>query len=386
MGGCGLNCYAFYKPLVSREVPVGNSFLDWDLQFFAQEEKTEEATPRKRQEARRRGQVPRSNELNAVITLLAGFTALKAFSSYSLDKLYTYFQFSFSSEMLNKQLDPLTLTELTKQTLAMIAMLFLPTGLAVLAAGVFISYLQTGGIFTLETLKVKFDRINPLQGFKRLFSLQKLVDLFKALVKLISVAVIIWSSFKSQVFPLAETSVLIPPFQLAGNFWRLMYQIVLRIIFLLLALAIFDYFYQRHEYRKSLRMTKQEVKDEYRQTEGDPRVRSRIRQKQRQIAMRRMMQEVPKADVVITNPTHLAVALKYEAPQMQAPQVLAKGEGYIAAKIKEIATEHHVPLVENKPLARTIYQTVEIGEFIPPHLYQAVAEVLAFVYQLRQKK
>ncbi len=366
-----------------EEQVVHSPFL-WDLQFFA-EEKTEEATPRKRQEARRKGHVPRSNELNAVVTLLAGFTALNAFSRSSLERLYTYLQYSFSSEMLNKQIDPVALAELIRQTVVIIAMIFLPTGLAILAAGVIVSYLQTGWIFTMEGLKIKFDRINPLLGFKRLFSLQKLVDLFKALFKLIGVAVIVWSAFRNQVFPLAETSALIPPFQLAGNFWRLMYQIALRIILLLLALAIFDFYYQRYEYRKSLRMTKQEVKDEFKQTEGDPKVKSRIRQRQRQIAMRRMMQEVPKADVVITNPTHLAVALKYEAPKMQAPQVLAKGEGYIAAKIKEIATEHHVPLVENKPLARTLYQTVEIGEFIPPHLYQAVAEVLAFVYQLRQK-
>src|SRR5690606_13045040 len=141
-----------------------------------------------------------------------------------------------------------------------------------------------------------------------------------------------------------------------------------------------------YQYRKSLRMTKKEVQDELKQTEGDPLVRSRIRQKQRQLSMRRMMQEVPKADVVITNPTRLAVAIKYEAEKMAAPQVVAKGEGYIAAKIREIATEHQIPLVENKPLARVLYQTVEIGELIPPNLYQAVAEVLAFVYRLRQRR
>lgn len=385
MGGCGLKYYAFYERLVSRDAPVDSSALHWDLQFFANEEKTEEATPRKLQEARRKGQVPKSTELNAVVTLLAGFTALNVFSHFSLDKLYTYLQFSFSSEILNKKLDLISMAELTKQTVAMIVMVFLPIGLAVLAAGVIIGFLQTGAIFTLEPLKVKFDRINPLQGLKRLFSLQKLVDLLKALFKLIGVSIIVWSTFKGQVFPLAETSVLTPPFQLAANIWRLMYILVIRIAFLLLALAVFDYFFQRYEYRKGLKMTIKEVKDEYKQTEGDPKIKSIIRQKQRQIAMRRMMQEVPKADVIITNPTHLAVAIKYEAPKMQAPQVLAKGEGYIAVKIKEIATEHNIVLVENKPLARTIYQTVEIGEFIPPHLYQAVAEVLAFVYKLRQK-
>ncbi len=324
--------------------------------------------------------------MSTVVTLLAGFMALRAGGSYLLEKLYLCFQYGFSSDRLNTYLDEANLAQLFNSTLLTVVGAFIPVGLAILTVGVLVNYLQTGGVFTLEPLKMKFDRLNPLAGLKRMFSPQKFIDLFKALFKIIGVFIIIWNTFKSKVFPLAESNVYHPPLEMAGLLWQLMFTIVLRIALLLLALAIFDFYYQRWQYRKSLRMTKKELQDELKQTEGDPLVRSRIRQKQRQLSMRRMMQEVPKADVVITNPTHLAIALKYEAEKMAAPQVLAKGEGHIAAKIKEIATEHGIPLVENKPLARTLYQTVEIGEQIPPNLYQAVAEVLAFVYKLRQRR
>lgn len=386
MGVFGLSYCVFLKRSVRADsggLPVS---YRWDLQFFAGEEKTEEATPRKRQQARKRGQVPRSTELSAVVTLLAGFLALRAGSSYMLQKLFSCFQYGFSSDRLNTYLDEVSLAQIFSSTLLTVVGAYIPIGLAILTVGVLVNYLQTGGVFTLEPLKMKFDRLNPVAGLKRMFSPQKLVDLFKALFKVVGVFIIIWNTFKSQVFPVAETNVLYPPLQMAGMIWQLMFTIVLRIAVLLLALAAFDFYYQRYQYRKSLRMTKKEVQDEFKQTEGDPKVKSRIRQKQRQFAMRRMMQDVPKADVVITNPTRLAIAIKYEADKMAAPQVLAKGEGYIAAKIREIATEHRIPLVENKPLARTLYQTVEIGDLIPPNLYQAVAEVLAFVYKLRQKR
>ncbi|HHT04663.1 MAG TPA: flagellar biosynthesis protein FlhB [Hydrogenispora sp.] len=358
----------------------------FDLQFFAGEEKTEEATPRKREQARKKGQVSRSTELSTVVTLLAGFLALRAGSSYLLQKLFHCFESGFSSDRLNTILDEANLAQIFNNTLLTVVTAYIPIGLAILTVGFLVNYLQTGGLFTLEPLKMKFDRLNPIAGLKRMFSPQKFVDLFKALFKIIGVFIIIWNTFKSQVFPIAETNVYYPPLELAGMMWQLMFTIVLRIAIMLLALAVFDFYYQRFQYRKSLRMTKKEVKDEFKQTEGDPMVRSRIRQKQRQMAMRRMMQDVPKADVVITNPTRLAIAIKYEADKMTAPQVLAKGQGYVAAKIREIANEHRIPLVENKPLARTLYQTVEIGELIPPNLYQAVAEVLAFVYRLRQRR
>jgi len=326
MGVFGLSYYVFLKPFGSEDDQAAPVPFRWDLQFFADEEKTEEATPRKLQRARKRGQVPRSAEISTVVTLLAGFMALKAGGYYLLQKLYSFFQYSLASDHLNTYLDEVSLANIFNNTVITVATAFLPVGLAVLVVGVLVNYLQTGGVFTLEPLKVKLDRINPLAGLKRMFSPQKAVDLLKALFKIGGVFIIVWSTFKKQVFPLAKTNVLYPPLQIAEMIWQLMFTIVLRIVLLLLALAIFDFYYQRFQYRKSLRMTKKEVQDEFKQTEGDPKIKSRIRQKQRQLAMRRMMQEVPKADVVITNPIHLAVAIKYEAEKMAARKSWQKGK------------------------------------------------------------
>jgi flagellar biosynthetic protein FlhB len=177
----------------------------------------------------------------------------------------------------------------------------------------------------------------------------------------------------------------LPPFDVAKMIWGILYQVTLKICIFLLILAIMDYIYQRWQYNKSLRMSKKEIRDEYKQTEGNPLIKNKIRQRQHQIAARRMMQDVPKADVVITNPTHLAIALRYDPATMAAPMVVAKGEGFIAEKIKEIAITNGVALVENRPLAQSLFKTVDIGEAVPDKLYQAVAEVLAFVYRLKRK-
>lgn len=372
-------------PFIYGQKRLTRETLPFDLQFFAEEGKTEEATPRRKQEARKKGQVARSAELSTALVILTGFLVLNAFGQNYMIRFYNYFQLCFSTETLNQQLIDVAVANVMQKSLLFILICFLPIGLAVMVASVLTGFLQTGWNFTTEVLKPKFDKLNPFKGLKRLFSLRSLVDLAKAVLKLGIVAGIIYASYKNQALPLAQSSVMIPSLQVAASIWRLMIDTVIRICLVLLALAVLDYFYQRYELRKSLRMTKKEVRDEHKQTEGDPMVRSRIRQKQRQMAMRRMMQQVPKADVVITNPTHLAVAVKYEAAKMRAPQLVAKGEGHVAERIKEVAREHSVPVVEDKPLARSIYQTVEIDEFIPPNLYQAVAEVLAFVYKLRRK-
>lgn len=363
---------------------VNLPLLNWDLQFFAEEEKTEEATPRKKAEARKKGQVPRSMEFNSVLIVLVAFVVLNIFGGYFIRNLYRFLHESFRPETLNIIVDEISVVTLFSQRFIFILTTFLPVGAAVLAAGVAINLLQTRGVFTAETLKVRWDRINPAQGLKRLFSPRSLVELCKVLFKLVVIAVIIWSTYRSQAFPLVKTSVLTPVWQAVEMTWRMLYQMVVRICLFLLVMAVADYMYQRYEYYRNLRMTKKEVKDEHKQTEGDPLVRSRIRRRQREMATRRMMSQIPQADVVITNPTQLAVALRYDAEEMSAPQVLAKGEGYLAEKIRAVATENNVPLVENKPLARTLYKTVEVDDYVPAHLYQAVAEVLAFVYQLRQ--
>jgi|LSQX01.3.fsa_nt_gb flagellar biosynthetic protein FlhB len=355
----------------------------WDLQFFAEEEKTEEATPRKKREARRKGQVPRSMEFNSVLVVLVAFVVMNIFGEYFIRNLYRFLLESFRPETLNTMVDEVSIRSLLAQRFLFILTAFLPVGGAVLVAGVTINLLQTRGVFSAEPLKPRFDRINPVQGFKRLFSLRSLVELAKALFKLGIIAVIIWKTYREQALPLVETSLLTPVWQAVEMTWRMLYKMVIRICLFLLVMAVGDYMYQRYEYYKSLRMTKKEVKDEYKQTEGDPLVRSRIRRVQREMATRRMMSQVPRADVVITNPTQIAVALRYDPEEMSAPQVVAKGEGFLAERIRAVATEHHVPVVENKPLARTLYKTVDVDDYIPPHLYQAVAEVLAFIYQLR---
>lgn len=367
-------------------VPDEKLTFRFDLQFFADEEKTEEATPRKKEEARKKGQAPRSAELSTILTLLAAFMVLRMLGNSLLKTWLEYFNQALSPEMLNMTIANGENGQLFLWHLKIFLQFFLPIGLGIMVVGVLVNYLQTGGLFSLDPLKPKFDRINPLQGFKRLFSPRSLVELVKSLLKLAIVGYLLWGSLRNELFPLSQSAFHMNSLTTVAHYWDLMHKIAIRIISALLVLAVLDYVYQRWEYNKSLRMTKKELKDEYKQMEGDPQIKGKIRQRQRQMAMRRMMQDVPKADVIITNPTHYAIALKYDGTNMSAPQVLAKGEGFIAARIREVATEKEIPLVENPPLAQALYKAVQVGEFVPAHLYQAVAEVLAFVYRLKRRK
>ncbi len=362
--------------------PRGTGF---DLQFFAQDpDKTEEATPRRKQEARKKGQVPRSTELNSVLVLLALFVILNFFGRWFYKELINYVEQYLSPGELNTELSDSNLGDLLIRHGTMFLRLFLPLGLGALLTGLVINFIQVGAMFTLEPLKPKFSKLNPIAGLQRLFSARGFVELAKSIIKLAIVAYFAYSTIREHLFLFLDM-VRQTPFDVAMAVWRIIYQVAVKICVFLLVLAILDYLYQRWEFRKSLRMTKREVKDEYKQTEGNPQIKNKIRQRQREIAMRRMMQDVPKADVVITNPTHLAIALRYDSSKMAAPVVVAKGEGFIAQKIKEIAAANDVVLVENKPLAQAIYKTVDIGEAIPANLFQAVAEVLAYVYRLKRK-
>lgn len=359
--------------------------LSFDLQFFAQDpEKTEEATPRRKQEARKKGQVPRSNELNTVVVLLGLFIILNSLGKWFYKELITYIEQYLSPGELVTDLSDSNLGNLLFRHCIFFLRVFLPLGLGALVIGLVINLVQVGPLFSLEPLKPKFSKLNPVAGLQRLFSPQGLLELAKSIIKLVIVIYFAYSTIREHLFMFLDMFQQ-SAFDVAMALWRIIYQVAIKICLFLLALAIFDYFYQRWEYRKSLRMTKREVKDEFKQTEGNPLIKNKIRQRQRQIAMRRMMQDVPKADVVITNPTHLAIALRYDATKMAAPVVVAKGEGFIAQKIKEIAAANDVVLVENKPLAQAIYKTVDVGEMIPENLFQAVAEVLAYVYRLKRK-
>lgn len=355
-----------------------------DLQLF-NEEKTEKATPKKKEDARKKGQVMQSREINSAISLMATMLALKfsgGFLFKTVVESVTFFQSFFYSDILD--------TSIGGYRLLMYMMYFSAKAIVIIIAVGFIfafliSRTQVGSLFTTETLKFKPERLNPIEGFKRMFSMRSMVELIKSLLK-IGVVGYVGYVYLSKNIPL-----LLKTMQLdAVSFSYMMYDIAMnmaiRMVFAILVIAILDYFYQRYDYEKNLKMSKQEIKEEYKMSEGDPQVKSKIKEKQRQAAMRRMMQEVPKADVIITNPTHYAVAIKYDEDKFDAPYVLAKGKNLVAQKIKEKAKEFDIPVIENKPLAQTLYREIDLGMVISQDFYEAVAEVLAYVYSLREAK
>ena len=359
--------------------------LEFNLQFFAEgSDKTEEATPKRKSEARKKGQVAKSPDLSSVAELLIVFVLLNSLGSWLYQELTIYLKQSLAPTVLNDALSETGLKDLYLKQVIFFGKFFLPLGFGAILVGVLVNVLQVGVLFTIEPLKPQFSRINPLSGLKRLFSVQGLVELVKSVVKLVIIAYLAYTSIKDKLLIFLNT-IHQTPFEVGKIIWDLIFSIALRICLFLLLLAGLDYLYQRFEHRKSMRMSKQDIKEESKQTDGNPLIKNKIRQRQRQIATQRMMQEVPKADVVITNPTHLAIALRYE-PGMAAPKVVAKGAGVIAQRIKEIAIEHQVTIVENKPLARALYPNVEINEIVPEEFFQAVAEVLAFVYRLKRKR
>ncbi|MFD2171342.1 flagellar biosynthesis protein FlhB [Tumebacillus lipolyticus] len=353
-----------------------------NLQLFAGE-KTEKATPKKKQDARQKGQVAKSQEFGQAIVLLVGLLCVKLLSGTFLEELI---------DLLRLQLTNGFTVHLTEQTIAQlflsltvtVAKLVLPIAGAVMVIGGFVAYFQVGSLFTTKPLVPDLKKIDPIKGFKRMFSMRSLVELVKSLLKMTIVSVIVYLELSSdwkRVTQLGSMEVL-DMLRVVGS---IAFSIFWKVGVAILVLAIFDLFYQRFDFEKNLRMSKQEVKEEYKQTEGSPEVKGKIKERQRQMAMRRMMADVPQADVVITNPTHFAIAIKYDAEKMEAPQVVAKGIDEVAQRIKKVAQEANVVTVENRPLAQTLYKTVEIGETVPGELFQAVAEVLAYVYRLKGK-
>ena len=360
-----------------------------NLQLFAQGtgggDKTEKATPKKRQDARKKGQVFQSREISSAMVLMFVFIALRIFGSNIFSQIV-----EFTRKVLTEypKIDDLYMPDIILRVFIDGIIVFLkavgPILVIALVTGLIVSYSQVGFLFTLETLKPKFDRINPFSGFKRLFSMRSIVELLKAVLKIVVIGYVVYGYINTKaatIMSLMNMDLL----NIASFIGLTSLNLAIRICVILILLGAFDFGYQWWDYEKNLKMSKQEVKEEYKQTEGNPEIKSKIRQKQRQMSMRRMMQEVPKADVIITNPTHFACALKYDSAVSQAPTLIAKGQDYLAMRIKEVAKESKVEIVENKPLARNIYDNVEIGQAIPQELYQAVAEVLAFVYSLKGK-
>ena len=353
-----------------------------DLQLFAGE-KTEEATPKRREEARKKGQVFKSMELVGAVSLLATYFTLQYAGPFIAGRVFAFSR-TLWEQGVTQDWSESGVRMLMNNVYFLVALVAAPVALAGAAAGVLGNVVQVGFLFTGEPIVPQFDRINPASGFKRIFSKRALVDMLKALLKIIIIG---WVAYKTvaddlEAFP-GLIGLEIP--QMIEFLIDLVSRLLLWVGVSMLVLALADYMYQRWEYEESLKMTKQEVKEEWKQTEGNPEIRSKIKQKQRELARGRMMQDVKKADVVVTNPTHFAVALAYKPESMSAPRVLAKGQGLVALRIRELAKEGDVPVVENPPLARQLFKVADIGQEIPADLFQAVAEVLAYVFQLKQK-
>jgi flagellar biosynthetic protein FlhB len=357
--------------------------LAWDLQRFAGE-KTERATPARRRRVRREGRVVRSAELTSAITVLSALAALRWFGPVIwgqwLDMMRTDLGHAANGDWSERGL-----IGLGQQQLWLLLRLLAPLLAVVLFLSLLAAFAQVGPGLWPKRLLPDLKRIDPFAGFKRLFSMRTLVEGVKSVLKLAIVAVAGYVGLAGAIPDLARLTT-VDPSAFPGLVGDMAFRVAFLIAALMLGLGVLDYLYQRFDFERSIRMSLQEIKDEMKREEGDPLIKSTIRKRGRALAMRRMMQEVPRADVVVTNPTHLAVALRYDAATMAAPTVTAKGADEVARRIRQIAADHGVPVVEERPLAQALYRTVELGSQVPPQLYQAVAQVLAYVYRMRDER
>ena len=347
------------------------------------QEKTEQATSKRRQDAREKGQVAKSRELASVAVLGAClvyfYFGASAMATRLMELMRTSFRKSGQMTISIDNIQPL-LTDLIFQTFALLA----PFLLVAIIAGFMINILQVGILFSAEAITPKFSKIDPFKGLQRLFSLRSLVELVKSILKMAIVGFVAYLTIKGEshkLLPLVDLGVR----DILGYMGEVSFKILYSTCWVLLILAILDYGYQKWEHERSLKMSLKEIKEENRQTEGDPLIKGRIKRLQREMAKKRMMAAVPKVDVVITNPTHLAVAIRYEPETMNAPRVIAKGADFLAEKIKELARNSGVPVVENRLVAQVLYKMTAVEQAVPENLYKAIAEILAHVYSLKQK-
>ncbi|MGN0155207.1 MAG: flagellar biosynthesis protein FlhB [Lachnospiraceae bacterium] len=364
--------------------------LPLDLQMFAKEgpggEKTEDATSKKLEDVREEGNVAKSTEITTAATLLALFLGLKFAMGFVGERLLSTFKdfYTLIPRYVEDGIESAEYISLLVESLLDLGIMIAPFLLLGFLVAFLSNMLQFKFKVTTKPLQPKFSKMNPLNGIKRMFSLNTLMELLKSIVKIAAIAYISYGVFVEHIKDLY----LIYDMSINQSI-LLMYDIVMelgiKICALFCVIGAADFMYQKWKFKQDNKMTKQEVKDEFKNQEGDPKVKGQQRQRMQQASQRRMMAAIPEADVVITNPTHFAVALSYKAGQGQAPVVVAKGADFLAGRIKEIAKESHVEIVENKPLARMLYYNVDLGAEIPPELYQAVAEVLAYVYQLHNR-
>ena len=360
----------------------------YNLQFFGEGgDKTEKATPKKLDDARKEGRVARSSDLINGFMLLLMFFVLKLFggimANLFIDSFVKYY--NKASDISMEVFDVKQAVNLSNEIVIDIVIASLPVLIGSFVVALVGNIVQVGWKVTGKPLKPKLDRLNPIGGFKRMFSQEKVVELIKSILKVLAIALVAYNEVKDRwkfILNLYDFEFM----QAVLNIFDIVLDVGIKISVIFVIIGLADFGYQKWKHLHDLRMSKQEVKDEMKQSEGDPQIKGQIRQKMREGARRRMMQELPKADVVITNPTHFAVAVKYDKETAEAPYVLAKGADYVAANIKEIAKQNNIEIVENKPLARMLYYNVEIGDQIPPELYQMVAEVLAYVYSVKNKE
>jgi len=353
-----------------------------DLQFFAGE-KTEKATPKKREDERKKGKVARSQDVNTAILIFFCLLCLYVFGGPMLEVLTKIYEHTFT-EFIHWEVTPATIEQIFSGAAIQVLLMLAPIALIGMMAGVCANLLQIGFLFTTDPLKFDLKKIDPIKGMKRIFSVRALVELLKSLLKVSCIGTVAFGIIWFYKDNLLMTGFLNAEGALSF-FGNLTIIIGISAVIVLFILAVFDYAYQRYDYEKNMRMSKQDIKDEFKNMEGDPLVKSQRQQRQKEISSKRMMSEVPNADVVITNPTHYAIALKYDEEKAHAPYVLAKGADEIAEKIKEVAKKNDVITVENRKLTQSLYRVIEIGDVIPEEFYQAVAEILAYVYRMEKK-
>ncbi len=367
----------------SKPLPLDDDLKNFvfDLQRF-DGEKTEEPTPKKREDARKKGTVAKSQELNTAFVLLIGFLIVRILWEYIYGNIaeYTIYLYSHLSQSTSTE----GISELFIGIMILLAKTVLPIMFAILIVGFAINVFQVGLMLSAERLEPKLDNLNPINGFGRIFSKRSLVELIKSIFKIVVIGFFLYLYLKDQI-PLLPQFIFFDLAHSLATAADIIFTMAFQVVAVIMVMAAADYAYQCWQTTQDLKMSKQEVKDEYKQMEGDPQIKGKIKQKQRQMAMQRMMQEVPKADVIVTNPTHLAVALSYKKG-MIAPTVVAKGQDLVAERIKQIAREHRILIVENKPVARALYEAVEVGDMVPAELYQAVAEILAYVYRIKHRR
>ncbi|MFA5928896.1 MAG: flagellar biosynthesis protein FlhB [Candidatus Margulisiibacteriota bacterium] len=348
-------------------------------------DKTEEPTPHKLAESRKKGQIAKSKEITSALLYIASYMALRSFGEQIWFNLVHFSNFIFRQIPNVDNIQGLAVQEIFLQALIVFLVSVGPLFGVVFILAILIEFFQTGGLVAGEALTPKLEKINPMEGFKRMFGMKGFVML---IINLVKIGIVVWitGSVLIDLYPVIITT-------MNNNLWLTMmftgdsiYKIAMRISMFYVFVAAFDFFYQRFEFLKGMKMSKKEIKEEYKRLEGDPQVKRRMRQMQQDMSRSRMMGNVPKSDVVVTNPTHYAVAIKYDTKNMRAPVVLAKGQLLHAQKIREIAEANYIPIVENASLARGLFKVTEVGQEIPYELYKAVAEVLAFVYNLKKKQ